>query len=135
MANLWERLFRVVMGITGVSEAILGFTIVLFAGSLQPYFATGVLSEPLYLRILGMMDLYIGITYFQIARNPKYYFLLNRRTSYLRLGLSALFFVEGVFLLEERGLRIMYQSLAVFDFSLFVIQTLYIKKSSKEGFI
>jgi hypothetical protein len=49
MTNLWERLFRTVMGITGISEAILGFAIVFFAGSLQSYFATGVLSEPLYL--------------------------------------------------------------------------------------
>jgi hypothetical protein len=82
-----------------------------------------------------MMDFYIGVTYFQIARNPQYYLILNRRTSYLRLGLSTLFFVEGVFLLEERGLRMMYQALAVFDFSLFVIQTLYVKKSCREGFI
>jgi hypothetical protein len=123
------------MGITGLSEAILGLAIVFFAGSLQHYFATGILSEPLYLRILGMMDFYIGVTYLQIARNPTYYLLLNRRTSYLRLGLSALFFVEGFFLLEESGLRMMYQSLAVFDFSLFVIQTLYIKKSSEERFV
>lgn len=123
------------MWITGVFEAIMGVVIVFCAGSLQSYFATGILSEPLYLRILGMMDLYIGVTYFQIARNPEYYLLLNRRTSYLRLGLSALFFVEGFFLLEDRGLRLMYQSLAVFDFSLFVIQTLYIKKSSKERFV
>ena len=129
-ANISERLFKAVMCLTGISEAILGLAIVFFAGSLQLYFSTGILSEPLYLRILGMMDFYIGVTYFQISRDPGYFHLLNKRTSYLRLCLSALFLVEGVFLLEDRVLRVMYQSLAAFDLFLFVIQTLYIKRTN-----
>jgi len=134
MFHSWRRLFQTVMGITGVSETILGFVIVFFAGNLQLYFSPGSLPEPLYLRILGMMDFYIGITYIQIALNPQYYILLNRRTSYLRLGLFAVFFFEGFFLLEARGLRIMYQALTFFDLFLFVIQTLYIKGSRIKRF-
>lgn len=131
-SNLWKISFKVVMGITGVCEMLLGISIVFFASRLQPYIDTGVLPEPLYLRILGVMDFYIGAAYFQISRRPGYYLLLNKSASYLRLGLSVIFFAEGIWLLEERGLRIIYQSLAIFDFFLFFIQTLYIRNTRKE---
>ncbi len=131
MSNLWRRSFQVVMGVTGISEILLGLSIVFFAAKLQPYIDTGILPEPLYLRILGMMDLYIGVTYFQISLRPDHYLLLNKSTSYLRLGLSCVFFVEGVWLLEKRELRLIYQSLAIFDFFLFTIQTLYIRKTQR----
>ncbi len=131
MSNLWRNSFRIIMGITGICETILGLSIIFFAGRLQPYIDTGVLQEPLYLRILGMMDFYIGVTYYQISRRPDHYLLLNKSTSYLRLGLSCVFFVEGVWLLEDRRLRLIYQLLAIFDFFLFSIQTLYIRKTRK----
>jgi len=86
------------MGITGVSGAMSGFVIVFFLGTLQLYFSPGLLPEPLYLSILAMMDFYIGITCLQVALNPKYYILLNRRTAYLRRGLSLRsFFLRGFF--------------------------------------
>lgn len=132
MSDFWKRAFQIVMGITGICEMLLGISIVFFAARLQPYIDTGVLPEPLYLRILGMMDFYIGAAYFQISRRPDYYLLLNKGSSYLRLGLSSVFFAEGVWLLEDRGLRITYQSLAIFDFFLFFIQTLYIRNTRKE---
>lgn len=128
MSSVWKRSFKLIMGITGICEIFLGLSIVFFASQLQHYFSTGILSEPLYLRILGMMDFFIGVAYFQISRRPEYYRILNRGTSLLRLGLSCVFFVEGFWLLEERGLRMMYQFLAIFDFSLFVIQALYLRK-------
>ncbi len=131
MSNIWKRSFQLIMGITGICEILLGLSIVFFASQLQQYFATGILSEPLYLRILGMMDFFIGVTYFQISRRPDYYRILNRGTSLLRFGLSCVFFVEGFWLLEERGLRMMYQFLAFFDFFLFTIQTLYLRKFEK----
>lgn len=79
-----------------------------------------------------MMDFYIGITYFTISLNPDKYLLLNKSTSYLRLGLSCVLLVEGVWLLEDRGLRLVYQALSVFDFFLFSVQTMYIQKAAKE---
>ncbi len=131
MTDRWKNIFQLVMGITGICETVLGLSIVFFAAKLQTYIATGVLQEPLYLRILGMMDFYIGFTYVQIARRPDYYLLLNKSTSWLRLGLSCVFFAEGFWLLEERGLRLTYQLLAVFDLSLFFIQTHYIRRARK----
>lgn len=131
MRNVWIKLFRLIMGVTGICEMFLGLSIIFFATQLQSYFAAGLLYEPLNLRILGMMDFFIGAVYFQISRRPDYYRILNRGTSLLRLGLSCVFFIEGFWLLEERGLRMMYQLLAIFDFFLFLIQTLYIRKTPK----
>lgn len=131
MTKFWRKIFILIIGITGICEMLLGLSIVFFASQLQHYFATGILSEPLYLRILGMMDFFIGLTYFQISRRPDHYRILNKGTSYLRLGLSCVFFVEGFWLLEEKSLRMMYQFLAFFDFFLFIIQTLYLRRSDK----
>jgi hypothetical protein len=131
MKNVWKKVFQLIMGATGISETLLGLSIIFFASQLQHYLATGILSEPLYLRILGMMDFFIGVTYFQISRRPDYYRILNRGTSFLRLGLSSVFFVEGFWFLEGEGLRMMYQFLAFFDFFLFTIQTLYLRKFEK----
>jgi hypothetical protein len=131
MKNVWKKVFQLIMGATGISETLLGLSIIFFASQLQHYLATGILSEPLYLRILGMMDFFIGVAYFQISRRPDYYRILNRGTSFLRLGLSCVFFVEGFWLLKGEGLRMMYQFLAFFDFFLFVIQTLYLRKFEK----
>lgn len=131
MKNVWKKVFQLIMGATGISETLLGLSIIFFASQLQHYLATGILSEPLYLRILGMMDFFIGVAYFQISRRPDYYRILNRGTSFLRLGLSCVFFVEGFWLLEGEGLRMMYQFLAFFDFFLFTIQTLYLRKLEK----
>jgi hypothetical protein len=120
-----------VTGLTGISEALLGLIIVFFALHLQPYIDTGVLPEPLYLRILGVMDFYIGIAYIFISFNPEKHYILNKWTCYLRIGLSAVFLIEGVWLLEAKGLRLIYQSLAVFDFFLFSIQAAYIQKTGE----
>lgn len=128
---VWKRLFQFVTGLTGVSEALLGLIIVFFASHLQQYIDTGMLPEPLYLRILGVMDFYIGIAYVFIAINPEKHYILNKWTCFLRLGLSAVFLVEGAWLLEAKGLRLVYQSLAVFDFFLFFIQAVYIKKTGE----
>lgn len=127
MFHLWKILFQAVIGVTGICEILLGLSVVFFASGLQPYIDTGVLPEPLYLRILGIMDFYIGVTYFTISRNPEKYFLLNKSTCYLRLGLSCIFLTEGLLLLEDKGLRLVYQALSVFDFFLFIIQSVYIK--------
>jgi hypothetical protein len=62
-----------------------------------------------------MMDFYIGTVYFQISRRPDYFLLLNKSTSPLRLGLACIFLIEGVYLLEDNALRLIYQWLAVFD--------------------
>ena len=124
-----------VTGLTGVSEALLGLIIVFIASHLQPYIDTGVLPEPLYLRILGVMDFYIGIAYIFISFNPEKHYVLNKWTCYLRIGLSAVFLIEGVWLLEAKGLRLIYQSLAVFDFFLFSIQAVYIKKTGEKDLI
>mgnify|MGYP001592490247 FL=1 len=132
---VWKRLFQLVTGLTGVSEALLGLIIVFFASHLQQYIDTGVLPEPLYLRILGVMDFYIGIAYVFISINPEKYYILNKWTCYLRIGLSAIFLIEGVWLLEAKGLRLIYQSLAVFDFFLFSIQAVYIKKTGEKDLI
>lgn len=131
ISNIWKRLFQLVTGLTGISEALLGLIIVFFASHLQPYIDTGVLPEPLYLRILGVMDFYIGIAYIFISFNPEKHYILNKWTCYLRIGLSAIFLIEGVWLLEAKGLRLIYQSLAVFDFFLFSIQAAYIKKTGE----
>ena len=128
MSDTQNKLFLLAIGITGICEMILGLSIVFFASWLQNYFAAGVLPEPLNLRILGMMDFFIGAAYLQIARRPEYYRVLNRGSSFLRLGLSGLFFVEGFWLLERNSLRIMYQFLAFFDFFLFAIQTVFLKR-------
>lgn len=128
-SSKWNFLFRLIMGVTGVAESILGASIVLFAVPLQTWIAPGILSEPLYLRILGMMDLWIGLCYFQIGRQPDRWRQLNQSTAYLRLGLCCVFLVEGVWLLDEPLLRWAYQLLALFDFSLFLIQTLYLRKT------
>lgn len=120
-----------VTGLTGVSETLLGLIIVFFASHLQPYIDTGLLPEPLYLRILGVMDFYIGIAYILISFNPEKHYILNKWTCYLRIGLSAVFLIEGVWLLEAKGLRLIYQSLAVFDFFLFSIQAAYIQKTGE----
>lgn len=129
MSHLWKILFQAVIGVTGFCEILLGLSIIFFASGLQPYIDTGILPEPLYLRILGMMDFYIGVTYFTISRNPDKYLLLNKSTCYLRLGLSCVFLAEGLWLLENRGLRLVYQTLSLFDFFLFSMQALYIKKT------
>lgn len=131
MTKVWNKLFRLFIGITGLCEMILGLSIVFFASQLQSYFATGILSEPINLRILGMMDFFIGFAYLRISCRPDYYRTLNKGTSIMRLGLSCLFFVEGYWLLEDKNLRIMYQFLAFFDLFLFIIQTLYLKRSNK----
>mgnify|MGYP001563224386 CR=1 FL=1 len=128
---VWKRLFQLVTGLTGVSEALLGLIIVFFASHLQQYIDTGVLPEPLYLRILGVMDFYIGVAYILISFQPDKNYILNKWTCFLRLGLSAVFLVEGVWLLEAKGLRLIYQSLAVFDFFLFSIQAVYIQKTGE----
>lgn len=122
-------LFRIIVGLTGVSEMIIGIAIVFFATKLQSYLAPGVLYEPLNLRILGAMDLFIGTLYVLISARPDHYCLLNKSTAYLRLGLSALFFAEGFFLLEAGGLRTIYRLLAFFDFFLFAVQFIYLKKA------
>ncbi|MBL8293071.1 MAG: hypothetical protein JNN08_14590 [Bryobacterales bacterium] len=115
------------LGITGLCETVLGLAIVFLAGTLQRYLATGIVPEPLNLRILGMMDFNIGLWYLLIAANPEKYVVLNRVTCFLRLGLSVLFLVEGTWLLQDWPLRLMYQFLAVFDFFLFAIQGLYLR--------
>ncbi len=51
----------------------------------------------------------------------------------MRLGLSGVFFVEGLWLLERWDLRLMYQLLGTFDFSLFLIQTFSYKIIFKSG--
>lgn len=130
MSNLWKKLFQLVIGVTGICEALLGLSIIFFAAYLQPYIDTGVLPEPLYLRILGMMDFCIGIAYFNISRKPDEYFILNKSTCYLRLGLSCVFLAEGIWLLEKETLRLTYQLLAVFDFFLFSIQGIYIRQTA-----
>jgi hypothetical protein len=132
MSSKWKRIFRLILGITGSCETLLGLSIVFFATYLQRYLATGVLSEPLYFRILGMMDFYIGLCYVVIALHPDRYLILNKGTCLMRLGLSCLFLAEGVWLLEEKGLRLIYQFFALFDFSLFVIQGLYIKSAMRQ---
>jgi len=131
MRNVRIKLFRLILGATGICEMLLGLSIIFFATQLQSYFATGWLYEPLNLRILGMMDFFIGAIYFQISRRPDYYRILNKGTAYLRLGLSLVFFAEGFFLLEQGRLRVVYQFLTIFDFFLFAIQTTYLRKSMK----
>ncbi len=131
ISDMWKRLFQAIIGFTGIIEALLGLLIIFFASYLQPYIDTGVLPEPLYLRILGVMDFYIGIAYIFISFNPDKYYILNKWTCYLRIGLSVIFLVEGVWLLEAKGLRLVYQSLAVFDFFLFLIQAAYIQKTGE----
>jgi hypothetical protein len=126
-----RTVFRLILGITGLCEAILGIAIVLFATYLQHYLAPEVLPEPLYLRIVGMMDFYIGLVYILIALNPDKHLTLNKATRAMRLGLACLFFVEGVWLLETRGLRLLYQFLAFFDFFLFTIQSLYLRRAAR----
>ena len=131
ISNMWKRLFQAVIGLTGIIETLLGLLIIFFAAYLQPYIDTGILPEPLYLRILGVMDFYIGIAYIYISFKPDKYYILNKGTCYLRLGLSGIFLIEGVWLLEAKGLRLIYQSLAVFDFFLFSIQAAYIQKTGE----
>ncbi len=43
------------MGLTGVSEAVLGLAIVFFATGLQAFLAPDLLDEPLFLRIIGLL--------------------------------------------------------------------------------
>ena len=130
MIHTTRILFRLIMGFTAVSEAILGLAIVFFATGLQAFLAPDLLDEPLYLRIIGMMDFWIGSLYVLIATDPVRHAQVNKATSFLRLGLSNVFFVEGFWFLERWDLRRMYQLLGVFDFSLFLIQPLVIKKIS-----
>ena len=128
MIHTIRILFRLIMGLTGVSEAVLGLAIVFFATGLQAYLAPDLLAEPLYLRIIGMMDFWIGSLYILIAIDPVRHAHVNKSTSFLRLGLSAVFFVEGFWLLQRWDLRLMYQLLGAFDFSLFLIQAFSYKK-------
>ncbi|MDH5509232.1 MAG: hypothetical protein OEZ32_02640 [Nitrospinota bacterium] len=121
-----RNIFRLVMGCTGAVEAVMGLSIVFFAGTLQAYLATGNLYEPLYLRILGMMDFNIGLAYLLIAFSTDQVRVLNRWSAFMRLGLSILFFTEGLFLLKEGSLRLIYQFLGVFDLSLFAMQLWYL---------
>jgi hypothetical protein len=132
MKPKWKTLFRIIIGATGICETVLGLSIVFFASALQSFIATGVLYEPLNLRILGMMDFYIGLAYVFLAVWPDKYPVLNRGTCFLRFGLSCLFFVEGFWLLKEEGLRTTYQLLSAFDFFLFFIQFLYIRATLTE---
>lgn len=125
MPGIWTKLFRLVIGITGVAECLIGLAIVFYAARLQQLLATGLLSEPLNLRILGMMDFWIGVLYILIGWKPERYLQLNRATYLLRLGLSIVFFIEGFWLLEDPDLRIMYQALAFFDLFLAIIQSLF----------
>lgn len=127
MKHKWKTLFRIIMGVTGICETVLGLSIVFFAHALQSYIATGVLYEPLNLRILGMMDFYIGLAYIFLGVWPDKYPAVNRGTCFLRFGLSCLFFIEGFWLLKEEGLRMTYQLLSAFDFFLFIIQLSYIR--------
>ena len=127
MQHRWKTLFRTITGVTGVCEALLGLCIVFFAADLQRYLATGALYEPLNLRILGMMDFYIGMTYVFIAKDPDKYAILNKGTCWLRLALSALFFAEGFWLLHDGSLKLIYQSLGFFDLLLFIVQAIYLK--------
>ncbi|MDH5478329.1 MAG: hypothetical protein OEY50_08360 [Nitrospinota bacterium] len=121
-----RNIFRLVMGGTGAIEAVMGLTIVFFAGTLQTYLATGNLYEPLYLRILGMMDFNIGLAYLLLAFRTDQVRELNRWSAFMRLGLSILFFAEGFFLLKEDSLRFIYQFLGVFDLTLFAMQLWYL---------
>ncbi|MDH5638689.1 MAG: hypothetical protein OEZ04_09375 [Nitrospinota bacterium] len=121
-----RKLFKLVIGFTGAVEAVMGLSIVFFAGALQAYLATGILYEPLYLRILGMMDFNIGLAYLLIAFRTDQVRELNRWSALMRLGLSILFFAEGFFLLREDSLRIIYQFLGVFDLTLFAMQLWYL---------
>ena len=114
------------MGLTGGVEAAMGLWIVFWAGSLQAYLATGLLYEPLYLRILGMMDFNIGMAYVLIGLMTDQVRALNIWSSFMRLGLSILFFVEGVFILKEVNLRFIYQFLGAFDMTLFAMQAWYL---------
>ena len=129
---MWKRLFQAVIGLTGIIETLLGLLIIFFAAYLQPYIDTGILPEPLYLRILGVMDFYIGIAYIYISFKPDKYYILNKGTCYLRLGLSGIFLIEGVWLLEAKGLRLIYQSLAVFDFFLFLYRLRIFKRQGRQ---
>lgn len=131
MPNRLRTLFRLILAITGLCETLLGLSIVFFATFLQRYLATGILPEPLNFRILGMMDFYIGLCYLVIAADPQRYLILNKATCLMRLGLSCLFLVEGVWLLQDSGLRLTYQFLALFDFSLFVIQGWYVMSATR----
>ena len=128
MIHTIRILFRLLMGLTGISEAVLGLAIVFFATDLQVYLEPDLLDEPLYLRIIGMMDFWIGSLYVLIAIDPVRHTHLNKSTSFLRLGLSAVFFVEGFWLLQRGDLRLMYQLMGAFDFSLFLIQVFSYKK-------
>ncbi len=132
MAGIWKTPFRLFVGITGLCETILGLSIVFFASFLQRYLATGSLPEPLNLRILGMMDLCIGLCYIAIGLFPDRLLTLNAATCAMRFGLSCLFLVEGLWLLEDTMLRLTYQFLAIFDFSLFLIQALYIRSARRQ---
>lgn len=125
----FHTLFRWVVGLTGVCEALLGLSILFFAQDLQEWVAPGMLDEPLYLRIIGMMDFWIGLLYLLIGIDPERFAQLNRATRYLRLGLSGVFFAEGFWLLEEALLRWSYQLLAIFDLFLCIIQSLYLRSA------
>jgi hypothetical protein len=80
ISNIWKRLFQAVVGLTGIIETLLGLLIIFFAAYLQTYIDTGILPEPLYLRILGVMDFYIGVAYIYISFKPDKYYILNKGT-------------------------------------------------------
>jgi hypothetical protein len=118
------------MGITGLCEVLIGLSIVFFASQLQPYMDTAVQPEPLYFRILGMMDAFIGAGYVYMGCRPDASRILNQGTCLMRFALSMVFFAEGFFLLEDAFLRLIYQFLAFFDLSLFVMQAMYLRKTA-----
>ena len=45
VSHLWNRSFKVVMGVTGLCEMPFGLPIIFFAHRLQPYINTGILPE------------------------------------------------------------------------------------------
>jgi hypothetical protein len=130
MSALLKNAFRAATGITGAFEAILGLSIVFFASQLQPLLDTAVQPEPLYFRILGMMDAFIGASYVCIGLRPEKYRQFNKGTCLLRLGLSCVFFAEGFWLLDRPFLRLVYQFLAFFDLSLFIAQAAYLRQTA-----
>lgn len=130
MFPFWKKLFQLFIGITGACEVIIGLSIVFFASQLQPYLDTAIQPEPLYLRILGMLDSYVGAAYVCMGLAPDKYRIVNKGTCLMRLGLSMVFFAEGFWLLDKPFLRLIYQFLAFFDLSLFVMQAMYLRKTA-----
>jgi hypothetical protein len=57
MKNVWKKVFQLIMGATGISETLLGLSIIFFASQLQRYLATGILSEHLYLNLAFVVDM------------------------------------------------------------------------------